>query len=299
MTSGAIASIASRILGDSHGFAYVLENADGTPLLTQSGDAIVLMRGMLYGTAEEMCAQMEYILQCVRPHRICAVIDATHASFRFPDATVRTLFRRVRALRVDIRRIIFAGMSRLVRVGFRSFAVPLLGAELRKKIDVVTSTRAAVEHLGLPWPLTVRDPSTWIRERALVDGVDITLVAPSYFDARYTTAANIALLDATKHPPDELSNAVFECDAKKCGSGGLFGTVQWRDKRIWVCVEDDERIIVYRDILRGEYSQPINPIGCEADGKKCVVKTRERSYTFCFLNDSVCAEFETILSDHK
>lgn len=49
MPESAFALVASRILGDTHGFVYVLENDDGTPVVTQVDEAVVLMRGMLYG----------------------------------------------------------------------------------------------------------------------------------------------------------------------------------------------------------------------------------------------------------
>lgn len=290
--AAALALVASRILGDTHGFVYVLENDDGTPVVTRVDEAVVLMRGMLYGTADEMCAQMEYTIECLRGRSVCAIIDASHPSFRFPDAAVRVLFGRMRALRIDIRRIIFAGMSLVVRVGFRTFALPLLDNELREKISVVSSLATAAEHLGIAWPSAARDPSAWVRHRALIEDVDITHVALRSFDSRYIDAANSALADAAKKPVDALSNAVYDSECQKRGSGGVFGTVRWRRKHIWVCIESGEAILVYRDEARGEYSQPIRPLRCVVDDLKCVVHTNERAYTFHFASDRACRHFE-------
>lgn len=278
-----MALTASRILGDDHGFAYMLERPDGTAVVTDKGEAVVLMRGMLYGTAEEMCAQMECVVGSAAPRQICAIVDASYASFRFPDANARSLFRRLHKCHVDVRRVVFAGMSRLVRIGFRAFAAPLLGAELRGKVAIVPDLAAAAAFVGLEWPLAARDPLEWLRARASLASLET--IAPSAFEARYTADAHRALLAATREPPSEVSNAVYECHAQKRGSGhGLFGTRHWRDKQLWVCLTDaDERTLVYRDVSRGDYELIVNPVRSELlDDGTCIVHARDRSYTFRF-----------------
>lgn len=236
--------VVAPFLRADHGHVFCVEHRDGRPVVTADGHAILVMRGMLHGTLEEMTRQADYAVARVdeQNRAAIAVIEANHPSFRYPDALLRALLRSIRTHEHKVHRLYFAGLSRIVRVGFRMFALPLMSADMRSKLCIV-KTADLLPMLGhnaslYTWGGGVDfDVDSYIARRAQLEGV-----APPasnelrIFDAELLKSANKALREEARRRSDTFSTGdiVFRADCEKRGSGGLFGSVAWKPKTIAV-----------------------------------------------------------------
>ena len=241
--------IAPFVLDAEHGFVYCVEYPS-TNTKTSSGEALVCMFGMLHGTVEEMCAQVDYVMRRAQTvaSKVCAVIDASHTSFRFPDHSLRSLFRRLRHYESALSRIVFCNMPSLVRLGFRAFALPLIDRELRERFVL---TADVAKSIGCEWPPRPT-AAEWLAWRAREEDVNLAALQPRAFDAsRELASSRQALAHAAEAPP--LENALYAAHCEKRGSGGLLGNRRWRHKEVELhCPSGSALRLVYRDTLRGE-----------------------------------------------
>lgn len=235
-----------------HGYVICVECDDGLPLLTVEGDAVVLMRGMIHGTLEEMTRQADYAFAVASRHSstVVAIVETRHKSFRFPDTLMREFLKKMRKYESKLQSVYFAGLSFLVRTGMKLFAIPLLHYEMQKKLRIVD-----MGHLG---SLFGRDcalsewggrrkctTDTFVYRRAAIDGV-IPSTEERNFDESLLKKAEDALRNQLKLASIatiEQHHALCSVSGEKRGGGGWMGTTRWKKKHILVADE----IVAYAD----------------------------------------------------
>lgn len=282
----------SPFLRAEHGHVFCAECDEGRPLLTPENHAIVVMRGMLHGSLEEMSAQADYVMARVEEHDrdAVAVIETDHASFRFPDALLRALISTVRKHEKRIQCLYFLGLSRIVRVGFRLFAAPFLGAEMRNKVRMVRASEL-VSKFGASaslreWGGAVEfDMASYIERRATIEGVTLSLnVRP--FDTALLQVANDALREEARRRSGKFfdnGSALFQEQGEKKGSGGLFGSAKWKSKLIVITEEalayasSDADLQSDATIVEHE-----NVVEVALEDNSVRITTRDRDYLFRF-----------------
>lgn len=286
-------------LRTSHGYVVCVEDAEGEPIQTASGDALFLMAGMLHGDLDEMVAQADYAFARAGSRRVTAVIETQHPSFRFPDLLTRQLFKSMQRHDGNLGAVYIVNLSRVMRIGFR-LATPFMSAETRSKVKLLTISELAAE-LGPSATLTrwggavEFDGDAYLSRRAALEGVRLDAsVRP--FHSSSVASSNRAL----KAHLRQLSSTVFDADAvifgqwcEKRGGGGLFGSLRWKRKYLMVTqdhlayAETDDLATASVTLVEREHVQAVHRV----EDARVDVTTDARTFMFRFEKDVVAEVF--------
>lgn len=285
--------LAGPFMRAEHGFAACLEHRDHE-IRTHDGEVVIMCLGMLHGTYDELCAQTDYVLARAQSHgtSICSIIDASHPSFRFPDAMLRKLFKHLRKHEHCIRRIIFVGMPRIVRLGFK-LTMPFLGETLRQRIsilskpelDTVLAPQDRPTALDGTWHFSIEEYIAW---RADVEQVKVDASVRA-FDASELANSSVALAGALRESGVSLEDVIFRCDGEKRGNGG-WGSTRWKRKHFVFMPS----MLVYGEGSDCADRTAISLRGSRLERTDSEVKltTPERSYLFRFESSALELQFE-------
>jgi len=186
------------------GSLALLHDAEGEPLVTQSGRGVLVLRGLLRGDIHQMRAQIDVAVARADDggiHELEAIVLTRYPSFRVPDAVLRYAFVHVKRYAPRIANIYFVDLDPLKRAVFRA-ACLALPAELR---DLVR----------------------------LVDSHDLARTDPALGAGPLHTALPLALVAETLGPIEE-HGILFAFDGQKRGSGGALSSRRWKRKRFFV-----------------------------------------------------------------
>ncbi len=275
------------------GYVLLLEDEQGA-WKTTNGEHVILMRGMIHGTLDEMKKQIDYVMQrrdALEGDRVVAVVDANASSFRYPDLLMRECFSHLRQYHRFIRKICLLNTPLYVRVGVRI---------LKNFIDAET---ASMLHFATEKDIRFQGDrclSEWTRERiqeyicwrCKEEDVSVAHLPPerAYCHSENKRCKSLllkeyALLRHEVSKPPHL----FSEKGWKCGSGKRMGTSAWKRKCISVqcdCVvySDAERIVrIPNDDIRSAVVEENSP--------RVNLTTLSRDYLFSFENADLSAEF--------
>lgn len=219
--------------GGAHGYVACVETESGC-VRDAEGRPVILCRGLLHGSVEEMKAQVDYTIgRCAIHGRVfCTIIETRHPSFRFPDSSLRAVLHHLRKYTDACGPIYLVGLPGLVARGVRLFAFPFLDADTKARLHFVAHSPVNVEDF---------DPLQYVAWRRAVEEVEAT-VSPRPFSHAFIVAANEALRKQASE--DVVNEAVlYSGPCEKRGGGGLFGTRRWKSKTLVVTRER----LFYRD----------------------------------------------------
>lgn len=195
----------------------------------------------------------------------------------------RKLFKHLRQYEHLIQHIIFVGMPRIIRIGFK-LATPFLGETLRERIRILGYDQ--LDDWLAPSDRPVALNGTWefdmeqyICLRANEEGVVVD-ESVREFNPLELASASDALRSALNHSPlVDMDDVFFQCDGEKRGSGG-WGTKRWKNKHFLFMPET----LVYgegQDCLEST-SITLTGSNLEHVGSELKLTTPERSYLFRF-----------------
>lgn len=254
-----------------HGWMVFCEDSNG-PIIHEKKN-IIVVRGMIHGSFDEMKRQVEYVFSKVDTLAIC-IVEANYPSFRFPDSTMRRLFRHVEKYRAKIDKIFMVRLPFLPRMGFH-MATKLMSVELNQLLDIQN-----------PPPVHPQITRTWIEDyiRLCATRENFTVTDDTIeFDNYYLEKSKQALIQAE---PIVKTYSGF-----KKGSGGWLGSSRWKRKTFVITSTE----FVYsdsKDTTRIPFSTIRSIVKSEAD----IVTITDEVRDFVLKLDRDADELVTIIS---
>lgn len=265
------------------GFVVFLEAEDG-PRLTPDGDGIILMSGMIHGPLEKMCRQVDYVFhraEATGVRRVIAVIDTHQPSFRFPDASMRRVFKHLRTFESKLSAIYFWRLPLIMRKGMQLFALPLLSASLKQRVFLNKPDSISVEF----------DRRRYLEWRTREEGM-VALPEAEAFDSRELARSREALRVQVASGDFEETFCFREWMEKQ-GRGGVFGSFKWKRKNVGVTATH----LIYRDDASIERIDRHTIQNVElVDDLTVRVTAASPAYTFRASSPSSASEFVRALS---
>jgi hypothetical protein len=132
----------SRFVSDDSDGCVVCLEKDDTVLTDKCDRPIILSKGLIYGSLDEMILQAKFAIEEAKKYNtsegLCAVIEVDSKSFRFPERRLRKVFSYLmKEYSTEFEKgvIHFIHTTRLLRCGLK-LAFPFLPLALKSKVVV-------------------------------------------------------------------------------------------------------------------------------------------------------------------
>lgn len=267
------------------GYVICLETASFV-FTSAKDEAVIFSCGLPHGSIAEMCAQVDHAFERALTHRdrVCTIIETRHRSFRFPDHGLRRVLQHLRKHEKHMGDIYFLDLPALIRRGLKLFAFPFLDPLLKSKLRMIPASKVSevLHRAPTRWGGPIGfDKAAYLERRAAAEGSSLADVRARAFDATILRDANAALAEqvcAARRSPRRAAAVLFEGVCRKRGSGGLFGSIEWKRKTVRLT----DASMSYSD-RSGETTIALDP-GCtwSTPADTLVLETAQRSYVFSF-----------------
>lgn len=297
------------------GCFVLLEDMEGGVARDSSGRPIILMNGMVHGSAEEMKKNISYALERCKLYcreedgqvsgESCTVVEivsrdtgSLNTSFRFPDANHKALFDFMRAVYPgsQLSTTHFCGVPRFI-VSCFALCKPFMASELFDRLNVKSNFKHLKKdgHISLDNMLSVWDAKgklefdfdKYIEWRCKEEQIDNVCPIGEGRKAEATSYIPPSALELLGDEADE--NIIKSGQVQKQGSGkGLFGTSKWKTKLLVL----QPGLLVYFDskkVTSDNHASRMIPINAQSSVERpgedghIVIKALQREFLFkCF-----------------
>jgi len=305
-----------------------LEDMKGGVARDSTGRPIILMNGMVHGSAEEMKKNVAYALERCKlycreedgllPGESCTIVELIsretgwlNGSFRFPDANHKALFDFMRGVypASQLSTTHFCGVPRFI-VSFFALCKPFMPFDMFNRLNVKSNFKHLKKdgHISPDNMLSFWDEEgkmdfdfdKYVEWRCKEEGIDNVCAIGEGRKAEASAAPPSA---AELLGDNANANVIKSSQVQKQGSGkGLFGSSKWKTKFLVL----QPGLLLYFDskkVSHTNHASRLIPINSQSSVERpgsndlVVIKSLQRDYLFKFNSEEEAEEWTNVLRE--